>query len=531
MAGIRTSNRCEQCRSRKIKVSQSIDRFLIHCNTNVRSPGAKTQCDEKWPTCSPCRRTNKTCSGPPVSRLKFVSSEKSLGSKIAPRPVGEQNAAPIEGPPSAISSDRSLVVIRKRPAISGWGNYLVLRARARPSKSPSPSAPLQSREDLLASRLVKCISSGAGSDRSLQFRVTWIHLAVPRLGSSLALYEAISLLLSSWTKYNQAPTANPEIDRVAYVRALNALNMALSDPEKSYSVDTLAATALVHIVEFDYDMKTRSANESHHAAGLSALMIGKGPPHANDDLDIRLCFENIGLLLSHILLNDGDNFFSKPEWLKAMRGAVRQNITPEDPKWIERELVIYKAQWPDLIKDLRSLNATRNPLQAYSLIAKARETIWELYGFDAMRITELRERGNIRSITDPQTGFVSKYEFSECIYCQIFHQHALVSIAFNRVLQSALGCIGSEDPSVEAIIYEYSERIWKTLPYVEKMSRTVRDDFLAPLLLSLESADGDMRRYLTEKIIEISGPRAQLLGDNPEADCLAMGRALTGRSN
>ncbi|KAI1089585.1 hypothetical protein F5B19DRAFT_466767 [Rostrohypoxylon terebratum] len=521
MVGIRTSNRCEQCRGRKIK------------------------CDEKWPTCSPCRRTNKACSGPPVSRLKFVSSGKSSGLRIAPKPPGEENAGeknaaskpPIEGSSSSISGDRSLVMIRERPTNTGGGNYMVLRARATspsPPSPPSPSTPLQSREDLLASRLIRCISSGAESGRGLQFRVTWIHLAVPRLGSSLALSEALNLLLSSWTKYNQTPATSPEIDRTAYVRALNALNTALRDPEKSYSVDTLAATALVYIVEFDYDMKTRSANESHHAAGLSALMIGKGPPRADDDLDIRLCFENIGFLLTHILLNDKDNFFSEPEWLEVMRGAVYQNISLgdplEDPEWIERELVIYKAQWPDLIKDLRSLNATPNPSQAYSLIAKARELTWELFEFDIMRITDFRERGHIRSIADPETGFIQRYEFEECVYCQILQQHALVSIAFNRMLQSALECVGSEDPSVDAIIDEYSERIWKTLPYTEKMPRSVRDDFLAPLLLSLESADRSMRRYLTQKIIEISGPRAQLLGDNPEAECLAMGRALIGRT-
>ncbi|KAI2469972.1 hypothetical protein F4781DRAFT_442227 [Annulohypoxylon bovei var. microspora] len=433
------------------------------------------------------------------------------------------------GSAAIVPSDRSLVVLRKRPAEGGRGNFLVLGARARPSRSPSPVAPPRSREDVLASRLVQCISSGAGSDRDLRLRVTWIHLAVSRLCSSSALYEAINLLLGSWTSFNLAPTANPEIDRAAYIKALNTLNAALSDPVKSYSVDTLAATALVHRVEFDYDMKARRANESNHASGLSALMVKKGPPRADDELDVRLCFENLHSLLPHILLGNKDNFFSRPEWLRVMRDAAQKNATVEDPLWIEYDLSIHMTRWPDLVKDLRALNDNPNPFQAENLIIKSKEAAQELCEFDIVRITQLQRQGHIWTIIEPGTASLPTYEFDDCTHCQIFHQHALVSIAVNRILQKALGSIGDEDLSVESRIREYSERIWKTLPYVERMSRTVRDNFLAPLVLSLESADGGMRRYLAQKIIEISGPRAQFLGDCPEADCLAVGRALTGR--
>ncbi|KAI2636946.1 hypothetical protein GGS26DRAFT_604035 [Hypomontagnella submonticulosa] len=510
MSGTRISKRCDLCRTWKIK------------------------CDQNWPTCGTCQHAKKPCSGPPGLFSRFIPSEKSSGNRPPSRRRAEEDISsqlPSEESTATDTSRNSLVVLRTRPAVSGRGNYLVLGAKAGPPRTPSPIAPPRAREDRLGSRLVQCINAGTGSDRDIRLRVTWIDLAVSRLGSSAALYEATNLLLNSWTSFHRNPNANLYIDRVAYVKALNTLNTALSDPAKSHTVDTLAATALVHRVEFDYEM-TRNANESHHANGLSALMVRKGPPRADDELDVRLCFENLHVLFPHFLLGHEDVFLTRPEWLKAMKDAIQTNAIQKGRLWDGYGLSIHKVLWYGLVKDLRALNDSRNALQAQSIITRAREIDGDLCIFEATRITRLQEEGHIWEVRDPKTGYFLTYSFDDCVYCETYHQHAMVSIAVNRILQAALTIIGSDDGlAIETRIYEYSDRIWKILPYIERRSRTIRDNFLAPLVMSLESADTELRHHLTKKIIDISGPRAQLFRDypHPEDEFIAMSKALTGR--
>ncbi|KAI0387552.1 hypothetical protein F5Y04DRAFT_7102 [Hypomontagnella monticulosa] len=508
MSGTRISKRCDLCRTRKIK------------------------CDQNWPICGTCRRANKPCSGPQGFYSRFIPSENSSGSPPPSERLAEGDVVsqlPSEKSTATDTKQSSLVVLRTRPAVSGRGKYLVLRPQAGSSRTPSPTAPPCTREDRLASRLVQCIDAGAGSDRDIRLRVTWIDLAVSRLRSSPVLYEATNLFLSSWTSFHSDPRANLYIDRAAYVKALRTLNAALSDPTQSRTVETLAATALVHRVEFDYEMR-RNINESHHSNGLSALMMRKGPPRIDDDLDVRLCFENIHVLLSHFILGREDIFFTRPEWLKAIKDAVQKNATKGDRIWDRYDLSIHMILWSDLVKDLRALNDNHNALLAQRLIAKTREIDRGLCGFEATHIARLWEEGHIWEVRNPKTGYLLTYGFDDCVYCEIYHQHAMVSIAVNRILQAALDIIGSEESlTIETRIFEYSDRIWKMLPYIEGMSRTVRDNFIAPFVMSLESASTEFRHHLAKKMIDISGPRAQLLGDHPEDQLIVMSKALTGR--
>ncbi|OTB03284.1 hypothetical protein M426DRAFT_12641 [Hypoxylon sp. CI-4A] len=542
MTGVRTSKRCEYCRGRKIKVCLSTRVELASDLKLATLTYIRSIVRRKWPTCGACKRTSRSCSGPPKAYCTFIansetaglatdtSSQDELSSKtkstiinnVASKPTPEKSVKVANG------GDASLLVLQKRPARSGQGNYLILRAHARPTQIPYPTVPPQSREGLLASRLVQCISAGANSDYDIRLRVTWLDLVVSRLETSSALYEATNLLLNSWTNFIQDPKTSLLIDRATYVKALNILYTTLSDPSESHSSVTLAAVALLYRVELDYDM-TRGANQSNHAAGLIALMTRRGPPHINNELYIRLCFENLHLLVTHMILDGRENFFGQPEWFRAMKDVVKKKNDEGDPLNSQYELSIYLITWVDLVKDLRAVNLDRDQRQAANLAIRARATPKRLYDFDTTCITRLLEEQHIQPIIDPEAGFLSAYEFDSCGSCQVFHQHARISVVINRVLQSALRIMDIEDLGVDARIYEYCERIWKTLPYIERKSRTVRDNFIASLIMSLEAADEDMRQYLVQKTLEIAGPRAQLVEDPPEASLLALARALTGR--
>ena len=386
---------------------------------------------------------------------------------------------------------------------------------------------------LLVSRYERCFAAGAGSDLDIGLRIPWLRFILPRLGSSQLLYETANLFLTSWTNELQNPSAPPSIDRRLYGKALVTLNKALGDPATAYTVETLAATGLMQKVDFDYGMANRAANEDHHSAGMAALMAGKGPPSADDELEVSLCFENVSILLLYFLARPG-NFFSRPEWFGAMRDALDRVYASEPHTRCEYALSMQIALWPDLIQGLRALDSSHpDPVALMDLTGQIREMADELRRMDDTVVAEMLADGRIRYVADAAAIGSHRYDFGRYEYNRFFHHHALSCIVVHRMLQRAQeldGGGGGADPRLEADILGWSERVWQTLPFVVGKSRTVQEEFLAPLILSIESAtDMGLRLYLTDKVLELGGPRSQLIVDYPMERFLAMCKAFTGR--
>lgn len=156
-----------------------------------------------------------------------------------------------------------------------------------------------------------------------------------------------------------------------------------------------------------------------------------------------------------------------------------------------------------------------------------RQTLEE---FDRENVVPAWEERKIWVASDQ--AFLPAYEFAGWDTCYAFHQHAMLGISVNRILQRASEINGRPKSEVEERPQGWSERIWRTLPYVERMSkgaRGARVSFLAPLVLSID--DPEMGCYLGQKGVEISGPRARFLGDSPGEEFLSVCNILTGQSD
>jgi hypothetical protein len=96
----------------------------------------------------------------------------------------------------------------------------------------------------------------------------------------LRRHQPFFFFLSTWRKARQltTPSSTAIWDRGAYSKALGFLRSALLDPEWAYNAATLAAIALIHKVDVDFDGRRCFATPSSHAAGLYALMAAWGPP-------------------------------------------------------------------------------------------------------------------------------------------------------------------------------------------------------------------------------------------------------------
>lgn len=452
-----------------------------------------------------------------VARRSVTSSSASRTTKRTYSPVpGKEGAA-------------ALVLMQSRLAETGTGTFYKLRFRDFDGRCPAPTAAPQGTADSLVSRLVHVLESDLMRLPCISPKVPWLHLTPQRIAAEPALCDTISLLLSTWSNAQNGLPREDLLDRTAYGKSLTSLRAALQDPVKAYDISTLAATTLIQGIETYYDT-TRQPNQNTHASGLCALMVARGPPCLDDELDICLCFENIGSLLVQFLFSREKNFFGQPAWLKAMKDALQGPAIGNDHQKCMYKLSLQMAEWPNLAAELRELSSESPAHMVTRLLLSTARVVQALDTFEEEVIEPLLESEAIWATSDSTDEEEWSWTFVDWQTCELFFTHAMASIAVVRIRVAAMDLAGAvPDERCQQRISAWSERVWRAGPYVQGSQGEDKNAYIAPLLLAFENANVVARRDLTEYLVGIASPRLEFFSGPLETVILGLGKALTGR--
>ncbi|KAI0443782.1 hypothetical protein F4803DRAFT_514181 [Xylaria telfairii] len=496
MVGIPKVNRCEHCKRRRVK------------------------CDEDWPTCGTCYRARRVCSGPPRS-VKFVhNGDHAIGVDDYRASGRDEHARRHETirnsdmllPGEFIEIEKAeedkamLIQVYQKPAGHGRGTFTKMR-RMRPADFRTPLRNLIPRNciDNVAAQVVYCLQATAGTEYDLSLSITWANLTPQRLYSSAAFCAAIGLYISTWGRAREdiAPSSTTIFDPEAYGKTLKFLRSALRDPKQAYDTGTLAAIALIHRVEVDFDGRRCFSMPSNHAAGLYALTAARGPPKLHDELDVRLCFETMTRLMMHMITHGEENFYTHTNWKKAMRDALQ--TVGNSPYKDLYALILHITKWPGLAVESRRFHLNPNTLWGAQIAVKAAELSEELCNFETDKIRPFWENGAVWTIPDPEAPWGEAYHFIDWPTSQVFIMHASVSIVARRIQAAALEHLGKSSPLLKQQTLKWSQRIWKSQAYVDRF-RLAAITSIAPLIQSYESATGRIREALLTKLQRANSP-------------------------
>ena len=139
-----------------------------------------------------------------------------------------------------------LVDIKLQPASNGTGTFYKMRIM---NESVRKTQVTMSKEDVLISRLTSFLSTFEGSGYDLSLPGQALKLIGRRVLASPALTDSIICLIATYETLREGLSAKDMMDSQTYHKALRSLQRAVDDPKQQASVETLAATTIVHRIQ------------------------------------------------------------------------------------------------------------------------------------------------------------------------------------------------------------------------------------------------------------------------------------------
>ncbi|KAH7324704.1 hypothetical protein B0I35DRAFT_475931 [Stachybotrys elegans] len=481
------SQRCQRCRWRKIK------------------------CDENWPTCTPCARARCPCSGPPI--LLEPDSDA-------------LSSASVESADTAAGSSSSQVLSHYE--LPEGSSYIRVRLSVgSPRSSPTTIA------DRVASRLVGYLEKGSAFDATLA--ADYLRLLPRRLAASNALRDAVALFCACWGAFRRSPSTETPIDPRAHVKALRSMQRALDDDTQNLSCETLAAATIMERLTVLFDNR-QGANPIAHVRGIHSLMLHRGPPNPDDDLDVALAFGNLSTLMTLWLMQGGDNFYVTPPWRECLISLAQNPATDVPQAQIETfNLLVRFGTWPQLMFEVRDLEASMDESvssQAQALLKslEVNQTVTN-YLLD-QTFEELNGLTLTTESLDPESLGGTIYNFTHPDTLNRTLLHLMAAIACNRQRYQVVSFLrGAALESIETEHRRLCTDVWKCIPYIRSLGPISSILYLAPLAITLEAADRGERLSLIKTLMDLD----QFLGRLPnsiaglEKALLDMAQTWTGR--
>ncbi|KAI2606707.1 hypothetical protein GGR54DRAFT_413034 [Hypoxylon sp. NC1633] len=504
MVGIPKSNRCDFCRSRK------------------------TKCDEAWPTCGSCRKAGKECSGP-SKRVKFVNNGK-RGRRE------REKDDPFPGAPDITLSDEvlgprttvSLLNLKNKTTKSG---ATFSKMRMYTHKPPAPAKLPGSPTDLLAGKIVTYLKSSEGTGYSLGMFICTLGYT-PSLLENEALFDATSLLMSTWLKLCQGRNPEEMFDLRAYGRALRSLQKAITNSRERTSSATLAAAIYLQTTEFLFDGKN-GRNQISHSNGIYTLMMERGPPKPGDNFGCQLIFDSFVFIFRLLLAGQIENFFVRPEWQHALANFFVQ-FKDRAPAIMEMsKLIQYATIVAQIIKRFSDIQRLHPDLQdpdvLEDLTTDVDDMIMKYRALDDCTIEPLLQNKKIYEIDDPASPLGTCYTFPSPTTALYFANLFSYNIVINRIKQELNAMMGLDDPDLEAECVRLSWKIWLSCWYTQSLKPLCAVSFDMPMCVSYVSAGPAIRAYLLCFLRESESYRKTEANRWTEQAVLAHNDLLTGR--
>ncbi|OTA62336.1 hypothetical protein K449DRAFT_465111 [Hypoxylon sp. EC38] len=498
MVGVPRSKRCQRCKRIKVK------------------------CDEKWPTCTPCVRAKATCSGP-STLTKFINNVCHNSTSNEP----ERDGVRVQLLTSGISAN-NLKSIRQQglPGGASFGHFRL--SADEPRKTPTSVA------DRVAARLVGFLVH-ENSPWDILAAIGYTKHLPARLGESPALRDCVALMCSTWANSRRNLPADQLIDSNLYGKALRSLQRALDDHKQQLRCETLAAATVLERLEVLFDTR-RPYHRTRHAFGIKGLLMKRGPPDPNDDLDVHLAFENHAALVSHWLVEGGENFFLTSPWKEAIGQAwsVLRDSVPRD-RMDCYTIGYYFGYWPFLVHGFRhiSMDPDGSSQEARAIAFRAQVAALEakVKSIGEPIMQRARDESRIIEEPNPETPVGKKFHFGNLDTMSFVISYTMLRTIINQVLYHLSVLLGQPDAVLEVENRELCKQTWMCLPFIKALGMVPSILAASPVYMSYEGGDRFEKDYLLDLVVEVSGYKGRYPKDRKSVELLVLNaaKAMTGR--
>ncbi|KAI0887879.1 uncharacterized protein GGS22DRAFT_154486 [Annulohypoxylon maeteangense] len=500
MVGVPRSKRCDRCKRIKVK------------------------CDETWPTCTPCLRAKVPCSGPP-NLTKFINNGRHT-------PVAEESTE-LGVMVQFVASGRgvkNLKSIRQQALPNGaqLGHYRL--------SADEPRKALTTVADRVASRFVGYLAHESSVWDMLASAGYNKHLPV-RLSESAALRDSVALMCSTWTNYRRNVPPDQIIDTNLYGKALRSLQRSLSDHQLQLRCETLAAATLLERLELIFDTH-RPFHRTRHSFGISSLLLTRGPPNPNDELDMQLALENHASMISHWLVHGGENFYLTPPWasvIQPMKSKLQESVPAE--RLPSYTLGYYYGFWPGLVHEFRRIIKQPDEFLKRELAIDFRDRVATM----ELKVKDIGESlieralltGRMAARLDPETPIGGKFHFESLDLLSSVMSYGMIRTVLNRLYYHITDLLGEPDVFLELEHQSVCRSTWMCIPFIRGLGMVPSAMFTSSIFLSCEGADEVEMEYLLKTILEMTTYSGRYPKDKPSMKrvILNTAKALTGRGD
>ncbi|VUC21590.1 unnamed protein product [Clonostachys rosea] len=487
MTGVRRSQRCQNCRARKIK------------------------CDQNWPRCGHCQRTNRICSGPsPLT--KFVDQSRGLPSK------SDINSKSQTTPMGSGSGAESAILVNHhplKPFNDGSASYGVFRLEA--PCLEVPRARLTTSADRVSARLAGLLERG--SEAGVRIQMSYLPLLPQRLSRSACLRDCTGLFCYAWNGYRRREPVSKLLLTSHYNKAIRSLQLAINGGQ-AYDVETFGAMVLLERASSLFGEGQPQSALAHRRAIRHVLQAKRGPA-IGDELDVSLTYENQWLKVKNPSIGRDEFHFidtiSKalpavtqpsdsdvsldPGWLEVIENFQSEPPTTEEFSCFSGESASIKEasgkmiSWVGDIGQILSSPATMKDLKE----TLVQDLSHHSQVLEAVTVRVLN-RGLIQGsiIELPNLAFFTgrKYEFASVALAHHFAGLLAVRRGILRIINDLIALYGPPDESILENFRELSIQQWMVFPYLSQMN-AVSHHFLTPCMKpSLEVASGFETEFL-----------------------------------
>ncbi|CAH0058334.1 unnamed protein product [Clonostachys solani] len=504
MPGIPKTKGCSVCKAKKIKVINWIGNTSIladeKCNCSFVSISNREKylnrlmivCDEKWPTCTACRHSKRTCPGPsPLVTYAYRSQEpfnENFNNTKLPFPnllasTWVENSLPPEERSCHNHNHQSKKYKPIRPRLPTKSRGVLI-------SNGSPRASPTTRLSQLAASLVSVLNTS--TDLGDAAHLSILSFVPPRLQESQCLSDSVAFWCSSQLDDRRC-LMKPSVETLrSYSKALQSLRQALRS-KQVYCPETLATVVILQRAGTSFDNAVKLDSVAH-AKGMSELIVQRGPPRLDDDLDASLASEL------------GSSLFC---WCDKLGGQEvpktmdAEEIKVEGPLISASEEALIQGTFGKMADCMTHVKIVHNDpdpenmkVLASDLLAQIR--LWN-QGF-SLAIDQIEKRftkqGLMEVIPDKDFFLKEKYHLRSIAATQFLLEVLVLQIIIAKVLHSFSSFCASPDDT--ALYFEryrkLSIKYWMLIPHLKASHIKASQIVSCTFSLTFEAAENDLER-------------------------------------
>ncbi|VUC24160.1 unnamed protein product [Clonostachys rosea] len=464
MPGVPKTQGCQTCKLRKIK------------------------CDETWPSCAHCRKSNLVCPGP-TQLLKFMSFQTPGKKKQRVITSKQHDAAGVW---------RSLQRRGARSAAQPGGEQGVVMI-------PQPISPTDGERSV--SRLVAHLNTGLKKIGCLNLSFA-VHLP-KRLAESTCLRDSVDFFCRALADFQNPYPQGAVLAFPQYGKALKSLRMALAGDE-ALKAETLAAVAMMERSSSLLDRWGRTEN-IHFKAALQIMRQrgSMGRVNANDELDVALCRDLHQQAMFGWTVKEADESQEVVPWEEAFarvaraqeKASLMQPLALEDLAALSgccTHLNARVSQFQSWLKEPDAKNKLKSATWNQDL-SEMERTMTELS--DALAENGLRQGHMVLLPMDADHFLAMRYHFSWPLLCLLYIVQLFTQLVALTVMQATHSILhGERSKLLHARLRKVAIEVWKCGPYLQSLDPMIGPFPTAPIYATYEIANLKEKEYVLDLV-------------------------------